>query len=451
MPRKALRLSVDLNVHAVTCPGSVLSSREDVYLQVTMLGQQRRTLCLPPVFPFLFHQVLSFDRTFTNCMDPAHMTYVLEAETVIIELIQLPPDYYSEGQLLAYYRTSARDFLYPENTLTPAYADADRELLLKKTVWFNGISPKLEFSCVTTVRDCTSATYHEFKSLSVQNPVERIVSVTPAKARGRTKKRTKSYELATSSSRMRSPQRHSSNSKRKPKTINSTPPQDGRPPFFYKRVDTKNRAVSPSRARSLSPRRPASAPSKSLRKSNGTITRYVSENDCTICRVYKRYYGHRYWGHRYNYHPNNGIRYDTFEENRRKALDLVSLSTISDDTQEILEDMNQLRLSSIVRTSPGVDVEYGRLPYSPRSPRRARTRSLSPTLMKPTLRQRLGDYSLNTSHNIRNKISRALEKNFESVDVDDISSIASDEALVALRSSVSPLKQSVLDRSFNRR
>ncbi|XP_033098574.1 spermatogenesis-associated protein 6-like isoform X2 [Anneissia japonica] len=455
MPRKALRLTVDLNVHAVTCPGSVLSSREDVYLQVVMLGQQRRTLCLPPVFPFLFHQVLTFDRTFTNCMDPAHLTYILQAETVIIELIQLPPDYYSDGQLLAYHRTSARDFLYPEDTLTPAYADADREILLKKTVWFNGISPKLEFSCVTTVRDSTSATYNEFKTLTVQDPLQRIVSISPAKPRGRTKKKPKSYEFPTTSSLLRSPQKQLTNStKRKPRTINSTLQED-RPPFICKRIDTHNRAVSPPRARSVSPRRPASAPPKSLRRSPAKSAisdlGYVSENDCTICKVYKRYYGHRYWGHRYNYHPNNGIKYEMVGPNKKKAVNFDSVSTLSEDTEELLEDISHLKISSLAKPIPGVDVEYGRLPYSPRSPRRARTRSLSPTLMKSSLRERLGDYSLNTSRNISHKIRRALDRNFESVDIDDVSTITSDEALDNLRSSISPSQRSTLDRSFNRR
>ncbi|XP_002731113.1 spermatogenesis associated 6-like protein, partial [Saccoglossus kowalevskii] len=135
MPRKALRVKVELNIEAVTCPGTFLRERDDVYLSICLLGYQRKTICVPPVFPLLFHQILRFERTFTNCMDPAQLSLELDQEHVLIEVIQLQPNY-EGGTVLAYYECSARDFLYPDPLLSPSYSSAEREILFTRTLAF---------------------------------------------------------------------------------------------------------------------------------------------------------------------------------------------------------------------------------------------------------------------------------------------------------------------------
>ena len=52
-----------------------------------------------------------------------------------IELVQ-ESDTYEDGRLLAWYESSARDFLYPYPSYSLSYGTHDRELLLERTLAF---------------------------------------------------------------------------------------------------------------------------------------------------------------------------------------------------------------------------------------------------------------------------------------------------------------------------
>ncbi|XP_025939377.1 spermatogenesis associated 6-like protein isoform X9 [Apteryx rowi] len=145
-----LKVGVELQIHAVTCPGVFLPEKHDIYLSVCILGQYKETECLPPVFPLLFHEKMLFEKVFESAVDPAAVTEMLESNVTRFELTQLVS---SVGDDLAFYEENTRDFLFPEPKLTPAYPGVDRELLMKTSSHFPGIAPKIEFSTRTTITE----------------------------------------------------------------------------------------------------------------------------------------------------------------------------------------------------------------------------------------------------------------------------------------------------------
>ncbi|XP_038650228.1 spermatogenesis-associated protein 6 isoform X1 [Scyliorhinus canicula] len=151
MPKKVLRLTVYLKIQAVTCPGVFLPEKNDVYVSVCMLGKFQKTKFLPSVFPLTFNDKMKIEKNFPEAMNPGDVADMLEMDTTKFELIQLTPPV---GETLAIYEQNTREFLYPGHRLTPSYPGMDRELLMKRSIDFPGIAPRLEFSTTSIIKEC---------------------------------------------------------------------------------------------------------------------------------------------------------------------------------------------------------------------------------------------------------------------------------------------------------
>ncbi|KXJ12580.1 uncharacterized protein LOC110241910 [Exaiptasia diaphana] len=154
MPRKAFSCTIDLDIYRVTCPGTLhLHDRNMVFINAFLLGQTGRTKSVFATFPLNFNERFVFEKTFTTVSEPSQVVEILEDEFIVLELRQYS-EYHKGGKLLGRYKQTAKEFLYPTPTLT-GKTGMDRELLLSRTVHFNGIDPKLDFASRTTIQEVT--------------------------------------------------------------------------------------------------------------------------------------------------------------------------------------------------------------------------------------------------------------------------------------------------------
>ncbi|XP_045157510.2 spermatogenesis-associated protein 6-like isoform X10 [Mercenaria mercenaria] len=206
MPRRALRCVVDLELDRVSAPGVWLPSREDVYVSISVFGQYRNTRNLTSIFPLILHEPFRFEKTYYTAVDPQDVAEFLEDELVVIELLQYSD--YSDGAIrLASYSTSARDFLFPYPSLCPSYTSACREILLSRTIAWPGISPKLEFTTKTVIKESQSP---ELDAL--EDALEEEKLARRARSRSRSRSRARGRSMSRSRSRTRTCRSYSSDS-----------------------------------------------------------------------------------------------------------------------------------------------------------------------------------------------------------------------------------------------
>lgn len=158
MSRKALHLVVDLEIQAVTCPGVWLCPNGNVQLLFSMLGQEVQTKRLPPVFPLLFHEKLTFQKTFSNAGCLAEVQDSLGREDVYAVLLQEVEDSSGGAAVqLARFHSTALQILYPSPCAKGLLAGVDVDLLMEASADYPGIlCPKIELSTKTVVKEVTS-------------------------------------------------------------------------------------------------------------------------------------------------------------------------------------------------------------------------------------------------------------------------------------------------------
>ncbi|XP_011698771.1 PREDICTED: spermatogenesis-associated protein 6 isoform X2 [Wasmannia auropunctata] len=153
MAGRAFHVKVQLDVHAITCPGVWLCPNGKVALRINVFDSCAESHAISPIFPLLFHDKFIFDKIFARIISLTELQNTLEQEFLYTELIQWATPA-SRGITLATFETNLADLLYPAPCFKGLLAGVDIDLLMEPTKYFPGIiAPKIEVSTKTIVEE----------------------------------------------------------------------------------------------------------------------------------------------------------------------------------------------------------------------------------------------------------------------------------------------------------
>uniref|UniRef100_A0A663M5R6 Spermatogenesis-associated protein 6 N-terminal domain-containing protein n=1 Tax=Athene cunicularia TaxID=194338 RepID=A0A663M5R6_ATHCN len=194
----------------ITCPGVLLKDKAELYLSVSVLGQYKKTQCVPATFPLFFQEKLVFEKAFADIVDPGDLVELLERRFCFLLCI-----FFLAGKILATYKENTRDFLFPDPKLTRGHQGLDREILMKRSSSFTGIAPKLRFSTSSLITESLlssgrshiqgdlNCAHHSTPNGKLQTKLPKKNTHSPEKSRHNLA--TKNYEQPTIASKSRSP------------------------------------------------------------------------------------------------------------------------------------------------------------------------------------------------------------------------------------------------------
>ncbi|XP_076640472.1 uncharacterized protein LOC143352098 isoform X2 [Colletes latitarsis] len=170
MAGRGFCVKVQLDLHAITCPGVWLCPNGNAALRITSLGSTLQSHRVSPIFPLLFHNEFNFKKTFTRLAALTELQRNLEKESLYAELIQwLSPC--NQIIVLATFETNLSDVLYPVSHYKGLMPGVDVDLLMDPTKYFPGIiAPKIEISTKTVIEEVSDACDVNIDRAYVINP-----------------------------------------------------------------------------------------------------------------------------------------------------------------------------------------------------------------------------------------------------------------------------------------
>uniref|UniRef100_A0A1B6CXN0 Spermatogenesis-associated protein 6 N-terminal domain-containing protein n=2 Tax=Clastoptera arizonana TaxID=38151 RepID=A0A1B6CXN0_9HEMI len=172
--KKAYNVTINFDIHAVTCPGVWLCSKGMVMLKITLFGQTKFTKGIKPIFPLLFHERFHFHKVFSDINTLCDLTKAFKH--VNIELIQIHENN-SRRTLLATFKRLMAEVLNPVTSDKSLIVGVDVDLLMEASDCFPGVLvPKVEISTTMVIEEINCPAYKSW----VINPV----TVTTCKKQG---------------------------------------------------------------------------------------------------------------------------------------------------------------------------------------------------------------------------------------------------------------------------
>ncbi|XP_053994292.1 spermatogenesis-associated protein 6 [Hylaeus volcanicus] len=170
MAGRGFRVKVQLDLHAVTCPGVWLCPNGKIALRMTTIGSTLESHRVSPIFPLLFHNEFNFKKTFTRLATLTELQRKLEQEFLYAELIQWVSPC-NQTVVLATFETNLADVLYPVPHYKGLMPGIDVDLLMDPTKYFPGIiAPKIEISTKTVIEEVSDVCNANVDKAYVVNP-----------------------------------------------------------------------------------------------------------------------------------------------------------------------------------------------------------------------------------------------------------------------------------------